>query len=155
ANQPRITPRSSSTSCNPAIVHRVAFVWFLLLVGVLVAVHEAGHLLLARLLGVQVLKISLGFGRPIFSVWRQGTEYAIGRWPLGGYVRLLGEQHEDVHDDMPDELRARAFSLRPAWQRLAIILAGPAANLVFPLLLLSHVYARSTSQPSSTIGSVF
>src|SRR5438045_4147676 len=102
----------------------MAVVWFLLLIGGLVVVHECGHLLAARLLGVRVLKISVGFGRPLFSVHRGHTEYAIGRFPLGGYVRMLGENRRDT---VSAAERQFSFSERPSWQRLAIILAGPAA----------------------------
>jgi regulator of sigma E protease len=130
----------------------VALAWFLLLIGVLVAVHEAGHLVAARLCGVAVLRISIGFGRPLVSFWWRGTEYALGRWPLGGYVRLLGE---GAREAVPEALRARAFCTRPAWQRLAIVLAGPAANLLFAVLLLSQLYAREERVPSSTLGAVF
>jgi regulator of sigma E protease len=130
----------------------MALLWFLLLIGVLTTVHECGHLVAARLCGVGVLKISIGFGRPVLAVRRRGTEYAIGRFPLGGYVRLLGE---DRRDPISDADRRFAFTEKPPWQRLVVIFAGPAANLVFALCLFAHVYAGQTTAPSSTIGAVF
>jgi regulator of sigma E protease len=125
-------------------------VWFILLIGGLITVHELGHFLAARLLDIKVLKVSIGFGPALWSIKRRETEYAVSWVPLGGYVRLLGE-------DGPVEPaeRPRAFSHRPAWQRLVVILAGPAANLVFPIFLFAHLNARSTTATSPTVGAVF
>jgi regulator of sigma E protease len=125
-------------------------VWFILLIGGLITVHELGHFLAARLLDIKVLKVSIGFGPALFSTRRGDTEYTIGWVPLGGYVRLLGED-----GPVQPEERPRAFSHRPAWQRLVVILAGPMANLVFPIFLFAHLYARQANALSPTIGAVF
>jgi regulator of sigma E protease len=129
----------------------VSVVWFILLIGGLITIHELGHLVAARLFDIAVLKVSIGFGPKLIS-WRRGaTEYAVSAIPLGGYVRLLGE---DAGDPVPTPLRARAFHLRPAWQRLVVILAGPTANLICPIFIFVHLYIHQDSARSATIGTV-
>lgn len=129
----------------------MSLVWFIVLVGVLITVHELGHLAAAKALDIRVLKLSIGFGPKLVSITRNGTEYAVSLVPLGGYVRLLGE---DRADEVPVEERPRAFHLRPAWQRMIVILAGPAANLIFPVLIFAQLYAHVDSVRSATIGAV-
>src|SRR5215831_3735407 len=102
------------------------------MIGLLVTVHELGHFLAARALGIRVLRFSLGFGPPIARVRRRDTEYQIACVPLGGYVRMLGE---NVGDPVPDEEKHRSFAHRPLWHRLVVVLAGPVANLVFPVAI--------------------
>ena len=103
---------------------------FLVAIGVLVAVHEFGHFWMARRLGIQVVRFSIGFGRPL---WRRkaadGTEYAISAIPLGGYVKLLDEREGPV---APQHL-AQAFNRQPVWRRLLVLVAGPAANFLFAI----------------------
>lgn len=106
--------------------------------GILVTFHEYGHFWVARRCGVQVLRFSVGFGRAVKSwIGRDGVEYVIAPIPLGGYVKMLGQ--EDVRtpaEPVPKELRERSFAFKPLWQRAAIIAAGPAANF----LLAAVVY---------------
>lgn len=125
--------------------------WFALLVGLLITVHELGHFVMARLFGVRVLKLAIGFGRPLVRLRRRGTEYAVGAVPLGGYVRLLGE------DDAPvaAEEQPYAYSARPAWQRLAIVFAGPLANVAFAAFVFMNLAMGEAGAPSPTIGAVF
>ncbi|MDE2219931.1 MAG: RIP metalloprotease RseP [Gammaproteobacteria bacterium] len=108
---------------------------FLVLVCVLVTVHEFGHYWVARRLGFKVLRFSVGFGRPLWlrRSERSGTEYVFAAVPLGGYVKLLDEREGPV---APAEL-SRSFTRRPHWQRIAVLLAGPAANFLFAILLLA------------------
>lgn len=105
---------------------------FLVALGILIAVHELGHFLTARGLGVKVLRFSLGFGRPLLRYQRcaQSTEYVLAALPLGGYVKMLDEREEEVP---PAELH-RAFNRQPLWRRSAIVAAGPAANFLFAIL---------------------
>ncbi|WP_153108702.1 RIP metalloprotease RseP [Propionivibrio limicola] len=106
---------------------------FALMLGVLIVVHELGHYSAARLLGVKVLRFSVGFGRGIWSrrFGRDGTEWVIGVFPLGGYVKMLDEEEACV---LPEEL-ARSFNRQSVWRRVAIVLAGPCANLLLAVLL--------------------
>jgi len=108
--------------------------WFVVAVGLLVTVHEFGHFYVARRLGFRVLRFSVGFGKPLLK-WTSSadaTEYVIAAVPLGGYVKLLDEREGPVE---PAEL-PRSFTRRPHWQRIAVLLAGPASNLLFAVLLL-------------------
>jgi len=106
---------------------------FAVVLGILVIVHEFGHYLAARWVGVRVLRFSVGFGRPLFARrWgRDGTEWAIAAFPLGGYVKMLDEREGEV---APDELH-RSFNRQPVARRMVIVAAGPAANFILAVLL--------------------
>ncbi|MGE8355735.1 MAG: RIP metalloprotease RseP, partial [Microvirgula sp.] len=105
---------------------------FLVALGVLVTFHEFGHYWVARRLGVKVVRFSIGFGKPLVT-WRRGeTEWALAPIPLGGYVKML-DTREDVAV-LPEE-RARAFDLQPVWHRIAIVAAGPVANMLLAVVL--------------------
>lgn len=105
--------------------------WLLVALGLLVTFHEFGHFYVARRLGVQVLRFSIGFGRPIWSRrGKDGVEYAIAAIPLGGYVKMLDEREGEVAAAQLDQ----AFNRKPLWSRVAIVLAGPVFNLVFAVL---------------------
>ncbi len=108
--------------------------WFIVAVSLLVTVHEFGHYWVARRLGFKVLRFSVGFGRPLFSriAGSDRTEYVIAAIPLGGYVKMLDEREGPV----PSEDLARSFTRKPPWQRIAVLLAGPACNIVFAVLVL-------------------
>jgi regulator of sigma E protease len=115
----------------------VAFVYtvisFLVAIIILVAVHEFGHFYVARLCGVHVKRFSLGFGRVLWRRYdRQGTEYTLCALPFGGYVKMLDEREGDV----PLEQLNQTFNRKTIWQRMAIFIAGPAANFILALLLL-------------------
>lgn len=111
---------------------------FLFAVGLLVTVHEFGHFWVARRLGFKVLRFSVGFGKPLWKrVGRvDNTEYVIAAIPLGGYVKLLDEREAPVD---PAEA-PRAFNRRPHWQRILVLLAGPAFNIIFAVLLLGALF---------------
>lgn len=106
--------------------------YFIVLIGVLVFVHEGGHFLLAKLFGVKVHVFSLGFGPRLVGFRRGETDYRLSAVPIGGYVKMLGEDPAEVAG--PEDA-GRAFTDKPRWQRLCIIAGGPAMNLVFPLFL--------------------
>lgn len=111
---------------------------FLFAVGLLVTIHEYGHYWVARRLGFKVLRFSVGFGKALWM--RKGgtdaTEYVVAAIPLGGYVKLLDEREGPVD---PSEAH-RAFNRRPHWQRILVLLAGPAFNIVFAVLLLAGLF---------------
>ncbi|MFT3806775.1 RIP metalloprotease RseP [Arenimonas sp.] len=107
--------------------------WFIVTLGVLVTFHEFGHYWVARRCGVKVLRFSVGFGRALWSrTARDGTEYQVAMIPLGGYVKMLDDRETEV---APAE-RASAFNQQPPLKRIAIIAAGPIANLLLCVALL-------------------
>ena len=123
----------------------------IVVLGVLIFVHEMGHFVAAKTLGIQVLRFSLGFGRPILS-WRRGeTEYWISRVPLGGYVKMAGLEDEGVSgsleggkSDVPVD-PARAFDRQPVWKRTIVIVAGVTMNLVFAFFVYAGIAATAGS----------
>ena len=111
---------------------------FAITLGVLVVFHELGHYVIARLAGVKVLRFSVGFGSRVWSrrLGRDGTEWALSAIPLGGYVKMLDEREGHVdHADLP-----RAFNRQSVWRRIAIVAAGPLANLLLAVLLFAGTY---------------
>jgi regulator of sigma E protease len=104
---------------------------FVFALGVLIVIHEYGHYLVARLCGIKVLRFSVGFGRPLWKVrrGRDQTEWVIAALPLGGYVKMLDEHEGPV---APGELH-RAFNRQSVWRRIAVVVAGPAANLLLAI----------------------
>jgi regulator of sigma E protease len=125
---------------------------FLLAVCVLVTVHEFGHFWVARRLGFRVLRFSVGFGRPLLKrTGADGTEYVLAAVPLGGYVKLLDEREGAVAAaDLP-----RAFTRRPHWQRILVLLAGPAFNIVFAVLVLAAIFSvNGITEMKPVIGGV-
>ena len=96
--------------------------------GILVTFHEFGHFWVARRCGIKVLRFSVGFGKPIKSWYgKDGTEYCVAWIPLGGYVKMLDAREGDVE---PED-RPREFTGKPIWQRILVVAAGPAFNLIF------------------------
>jgi regulator of sigma E protease len=126
---------------------------FVVVLGVLIFVHELGHFLVAKLMGVKVLRFSLGFGPRLLGFQRGETEYRIAALPLGGYVKMAGD---DPTVEVAPEDRGRGFLEQPPWKRLLIALAGPAMNLLLPLaLFVGLIWAQNGSQvPSAMVGTV-
>ncbi|HAI45577.1 MAG TPA: RIP metalloprotease RseP [Stenotrophomonas sp.] len=123
--------------------------WMIVSLGVLVTFHEFGHYWVARRCGVKVLRFSVGFGRPLWMRRnREGTEFAIAAIPLGGYVKMLDEREVEVH---PHE-RGQAFNHKSVWQRIAIVAAGPAANLLLCIALLWAMFVLGKQDYSATVG---
>jgi regulator of sigma E protease len=121
------------------------------LLGVLILVHELGHFVFARLFDVKVLRFSLGFGPRIVGFTWGETEYRLSAVPLGGYVRLLGE---DPGDPIPPVDRPRALAAKPLWQRYSVVVAGPVFNLLLPLLIYFIHFAGQRTMLPPTIGTV-
>lgn len=128
--------------------------WFLVAVSLLVTVHEFGHFWVARKLGFKVLRFSVGFGTPLLR--RVGgdpdrTEYVFAALPLGGYVKLLDEREGPVASG---ELH-RSFTRRPPWQRILVLLAGPAFNIAFAVLVLwAMLWATGQPEVRAVVGEV-
>ena len=129
---------------------------FAVVIGVLVFVHEMGHYLVARWLGIKADAFSIGFGREIAG-WtdRHGTRWKVGLLPLGGYVKFAGDADAASRPDeaaveaTPDE-RAVMFQFRPVWQRALVILAGPMTNFLFAIVIFTGfivIYGQSVTPP--------
>ena len=110
---------------------------FLFVLGVLVFVHELGHFLAARRVGVRVLTFSLGFGPKLLKFTRGDTEYCVSAIPLGGYVKMAGENPDDVRSGQPDE-----FLSKTKWQRFQILIMGPVMNIVLAVIVLAVVLSQ-------------
>ena len=106
--------------------------------GILVTIHEFGHFWVARKCGVKVLRFSIGFGKAV-KTWygKDGTEYVIAPIPLGGYVKMLGQEdtRADAGSSVPEHERHMAFNHKPLWQRFAIVAAGPLANFLLAIVV--------------------
>lgn len=130
----------------------MTLLYFILLIGVLIFVHEFGHFLFAKLFNVKVLKFSLGFGPKAAGFRRGETEYVVAWLPLGGFVKMLGE---DPTEEIKPQDQGRAFHQKPLWQRYIVVFAGPAFNLIFPLLIYFVFYTTHTERMPAQIGKVF
>ena len=116
---------------------------FVFVIGVLVFVHELGHYLAARRVGVRVITFSLGFGPRILSTTRGGTEYCIAAIPLGGYVKMAGESGDEERSGQPDE-----FLSKSKWERFQILIMGPAMNIALAILLGAVVLMNGVEVPA-------
>ena len=125
---------------------------FIVLVGVLVAIHEYGHFLAAKLCNVKVLRYSIGFGKVLISRKRgqDQTEYCLSEIPLGGYFQLLDERSEDV----PKEQQHRAFNRQSATKRIFILFAGPLANFLFAIVAYIFMFSSGIPGTVPLIGDV-
>lgn len=124
---------------------------FLIAIGILATVHEFGHFLFARLLGVKVLRFSIGFGKPLIA-WhdRTGTEYAISAIPLGGYVKMLDAMEAEVAtSDLTQE-----FNQQPIWSRMLIVAAGPLFNMLFAVFAYWLMFMVGISSIVPMLGDV-
>ena len=124
-----------------------------LLLGGLIFVHELGHFLAAKALGVKVVKFSIGFGPRLFGFRWHGTEYLVSALPLGGYVKMAGD---DPGEELPAEDRGKGFLEQRPWKRFVIAFAGPAANLAFPVAIyFALALAQNGSMvPGPTLGTI-
>ena len=130
----------------------IAILAFVAAIGILVTIHEYGHFIVARLLGIKVLRFSVGFGSPLIK-WVKGrdrTEYIIAVVPLGGYVKMLDERETTV---APEEL-SRAFNRQPVWKKTLVVLAGPFFNFLFAWLAYWMTFVIGIPSVSPVIGPV-
>jgi regulator of sigma E protease len=120
-----------------------------LVLGVMIIVHEFGHFAAAKLLGVRVEVFSVGFGRRLLGFRHGETDYRLSAIPLGGYVKMTGVNAVDMPEDRPDSATADPgeFLRHPRWQRLIIAVAGPVANLVLAVVLLTSVFTLHHEVP--------
>lgn len=115
---------------------------FIFVLGVLVFVHELGHFLAAKRLGIKVLKFQLGFNPTILSIKRGDTEYSIGALPLGGYVKMAGENPDEAREGNPEE-----FLSRTKWERFQVLFMGPFMNLALAFVLTTVVLYQGAQVP--------
>ncbi|MGC9195553.1 MAG: RIP metalloprotease RseP [Syntrophobacteraceae bacterium] len=114
---------------------------FVLVLGVLIFVHELGHFIVAKRCGVTVLRFSLGFGPRIAGFTRGTTEYRLAMLPIGGYVKMLGE---DTEEELPPDVdRTTSFAEASVFKRLAIVFAGPFSNFIFAIVVFTLIFAFS------------
>lgn len=116
---------------------------FIVCIGILIFVHELGHFIAARLRGIRVLKFSLGFGPKIIGKKIGDTEYLISALPLGGYVKMAGENMTDVSTNAPDEFSSKSVS-----DRATVVLAGPVMNIIVSFLLMPLVFFIGINMPA-------
>src|ERR1700687_5497132 len=115
---------------------------FAFVLGVLVFVHELGHFLAAKRVGIRALKFQLGFNPTIISFRRGDTEYGIGALPLGGYVKMAGESPEEPRSGRSDE-----FLSKTKWQRFQVLIMGPVMNLLLAVVVTAIVLSRGAEVP--------
>jgi regulator of sigma E protease len=122
--------------------------WVLTFLGfiALIVLHELGHFLAAKAVGMRVERFSLFFPPKLASITRGETEYAIGALPFGGYVRITGMS---PNEEIPPEVAHRAYYRQPVWKRVVVIAAGPMMNVLVAFLILWGVYTFSAQQPQS------
>jgi regulator of sigma E protease len=126
--------------------------YFTLLVSTLIFVHESGHFAFAKIFGVKVLTFSIGFGPTILRIRGKETEYCVALIPLGGFVKML-EETRGPTAILPEE-RKRTFESQALWKRVVIVLAGPAMNVLFPVLLYTSVFLEDKEFAPPAVGVV-
>ncbi|HZU83034.1 MAG TPA: RIP metalloprotease RseP [Polyangiaceae bacterium] len=126
--------------------------YFVLLVSSLIFIHESGHFAFAKIFGVKVLTFSIGFGPKVVRIRGKETEYCLGLLPFGGFVKML-EESKRAEPILPEE-RGRTFEAQALWKRVVIVLAGPAMNLLFPIVLYLSVFLEHDQFLPPTIGVV-
>jgi regulator of sigma E protease len=123
----------------------MTILYFILGLGLLIFIHELGHFLVAKANGIRVERFSLGFG-PHIGVQIGETEYCLSLLPLGGYVKMSGQEDFEEGDIVPLD-DPRAFSSKPLWARIQVVLAGPAMNLILPFILMPLVFMIGRQEP--------
>ena len=114
-----------------------------IVLGIMVLVHEWGHFIVAKMFGVRVEIFSIGFGPRLWGYKRGDTDYRVSALPLGGYVKMAGDNPLEDRQGDPDE-----FLSKPRWQRVLIALAGPAMNIILSVILVAGIYMRGSKQPA-------
>jgi regulator of sigma E protease len=125
----------------------------IVLLGILIFVHELGHFIVAKISGVGVLKFSLGFGPKILSKKIGETEYLLSAIPLGGYVKMIGEEPGEEEKVSEDDL-PKSFSNKSVLKRAGIVFAGPLFNIIFAVFVLSVIYMLGVPVLTTQVGDV-
>ncbi|QDT14052.1 site-2 protease family protein [Alienimonas californiensis] len=134
----------------------LSLLWVALGLGLVIFFHELGHFAVAKWCGVRVERFSIGFGPVLFSKTRGETEYALSAFPLGGYVKMLGQDDIDPSQLTSDEIAEdpRSYSAKPVWQRMAIISAGVTMNLITAVVFFAVALWLGMQAPSAVVGQV-
>src|SRR5512143_150303 len=128
----------------------MTLIYFLIVIGILVFVHEFGHFIMAKRAGVRVEKFSLGMGPKLFGFKKGDTEYVLSALPLGGYVKMAGENPDEEPTGAPDE-----FQSKTVWQRAKIAVTGPLTNIVLAFIIMPFVFMVGTySEDPARVGYV-
>ena len=137
----------------------MVLVAFVCALGPLVFFHELGHYLVARWFKVPAETFSIGFGKELFG-WtdKRGTRWKLSVLPLGGYVKFVGDMgpasNPADEEEIPEEFRDRAFQFKPVWQRFLIVLAGPMANFILAIIILTGFFTFAGAPFSNVVGTV-
>ena len=126
---------------------------FIIFLGPLIFFHELGHFFFARLFGVRVEVFSIGFGPKLLKFVKNGTEYAISLIPLGGYVKMFGDDPFS-EQQLSDEEKKVAFNYKSKWARFWIVFGGPLANLILAYFLYLGLMTIGEKVPETKIGSI-
>ena len=123
----------------------------IILLGVLIAIHEYGHFIVGRLCNIHIYRFSIGMGPVVYKKTdKYGTEFALSAFPLGGYVAFhtekSGDEESGLVDSLTPEQKASTFESKPKWQRACVMLAGPAANFILAIGILSVIFANSVER---------
>lgn len=129
----------------------MTLLYAIILLGIIIFVHELGHFLIAKLMGVRVLKFSLGFGPKLIGKKIGETEYLISYIPFGGYVKMLGETQED---ELTEEEKLFAYNHQPVWKRFMIVFSGPLFNILFALIIFFFIFMSGFPVLTPEIGSI-
>ena len=125
---------------------------FIVSLGILIFIHEFGHFVVAKIFGIRVERFSLGFGPRLFGREVGDTDYRISAFPLGGYVKMLGESVDEV---VPEDLKSVSFSHQPLRRRIAVVSAGPSSNLLLAVFLYGLIFGFfGLTKTTTNIGSV-
>src|SRR3989304_2615787 len=115
----------------------------IVVLGVMILVHELGHFVAAKYFGIRVHVFSFGFGPRLFGFQRGDTDYRVSALPLGGYVKMAGENMSDTLSGAPDE-----FHSKPRWQRFVVAVMGPAMNILLAIVLLAGLFMVRHQKPA-------
>ncbi len=132
----------------------LAVISAVIVISILIFVHELGHFLFAKLFNVKVLVFSLGFGPAVLKKKIGETEYRLAILPLGGYVKMVGENYDETEEPIPLEDQARSYATQANWKKLLILVAGPLSNWIFAVFLLWIVFMHGVPYMTPTIGDV-
>src|SRR5690606_17799315 len=129
---------------------------FIVTLGVLITVHEYGHFQVARWFKVKVLRFSIGFGKPLYQkkLGKDQTEFVIAAFPLGGYVKMLDEREMTPEVLAAESDLSRAFNRQSVWKRIAVVAAGPIANLLLAILIYWALMMHGVTGIKPVIGEV-